>query len=142
MDRFLIQLNTYQTTMAESNRILVVDDNQDLTQIVSMVLTGNGYEVKSCYSIPDAVNIVNEWHPEVLVLDINISGEDGRTFCSDLKEQSDQPIKVILMSGYDNNLGAAIWHGADDFIAKPFGMDELVGKVKLQLLNNSLQDKL
>lgn len=127
--------------MTRGKRILVIDDNEDLTQIVSMVLASNGYEVRCCYNITDAVNLVNEWQPEVLVLDINVSGEDGRFFCSSLKETNNNPVKVILMSGYDNNLGAAIWHGADDFIAKPFGMEELVGKVNLQFLNNSIQDK-
>lgn len=128
--------------MIKGKRILVVDDNEDLTQIVSLVLKSNGYEVETCNSIPDAHSYVKDWQPEVLVLDINVSGEDGRYFCSNLKENTNTPVKVILMSGYDNNLGAAIWHGADDFIAKPFGMEELVGKVKLQLLNSSIQDKL
>ncbi len=127
--------------MIKGKRILVVDDNEDLTQIVSLVLKSNGYDVQTCHSISDAHSYVTDWQPEVLVLDINVSGEDGRYFCSNLKESNTSPLKVILMSGYDNNLGAAIWHGADDFIAKPFGMEELVGKVKLQLLNSSIQDK-
>ena len=127
--------------MIKGKRILVVDDNEDLTQIVSLVLKSNGYEVQTCNTITDAHSYVTDWQPEVLVLDINVSGEDGRYFCSNLKESNTSPLKVILMSGYDNNLGAAIWHGADDFIAKPFGMEELVGKVKLQLLNSSIQDK-
>ncbi|MGI8598875.1 MAG: response regulator transcription factor [Chitinophagaceae bacterium] len=142
MVRFLLLLGKSMTTMNFSGKkILIVDDNKDLTQIISIVLAGHGFEVLECAELEDGKHLVQNWQPDLLVLDINVNGHDGRSFCSELKQSNSCPVKIIMMSGYDHNLGAAIWHGADDFIAKPFGMDDLLGKVNLQLTNQFIENK-
>jgi len=70
-----------------------------------------------------------------MLLDIHVGNDDGREFCQSLKSRSGkEQMKVIMISGYEENIGSIAWFGADDFLLKPVEMEELISKIKFHLL--------
>jgi len=119
--------------MPPETKILVIDDNIDLTQIVSLLLMAEGYAVKVCNDLEGGLFCVYDWKPQILLLDVNIDGEDSRSFCQKIKAEKHETIKVILMSGDESTLDYNEWNEADDFIAKPFDTNLLLQKISLHL---------
>ena len=119
--------------MPPETKILVIDDNIDLTQIVSLLLMAEGYAVKVCNDLEEGLFCVYDWKPQILLLDVNIDGEDSRSFCQKIKAEKHEAIKVILMSGDESTLDYNEWNEADDFIAKPFDTNLLLQKISLHL---------
>lgn len=112
-------------------KVLIIDDNIDLTTIVSMILTGEGCLVKTCNTTEEGLFYLKDWKPHVLLLDVNIDGEDGRILCQKIKSTEGGKIKIILMSGDESTLEHSAADGADDYIAKPFESSELLQKILL-----------
>lgn len=113
-------------------KILLVDDNEDLLLITQIILKGQGYEVVLAKSIDEAVHKIKIHQPPLILLDVFICHQDGRAFCSRLKEAADTTgIRVILMSGED--ITAEALRIADDFLPKPFDYEELISKVHQQM---------
>ena len=112
-------------------RVLVIDDNIDLTSIVSMILVAEGFSVKSCNTLEEGLFYLKDWKPQVLLLDVNVDGEDGRLLCEKIKADKKDCIRVILMSGDESTLEATSSYGADDVIAKPFESAELLKKISV-----------
>lgn len=111
-------------------RIMVADDDPAIVDAISMMLDFEGYE-----SIPTVDGaIVREMQhelPDLLLLDIWMSGEDGKEICKTLKQQqSTKHIPVIMISASRDVEKSAKESGADDFIAKPFEMEVLLSKVR------------
>ena len=119
--------------MSPETKILVIDDNIDLTQIISLLLMAEGYEVKVCNDLEEGLFCVYDWKPQILLLDVNIDGEDSRNFCQKIKAEKHEAIKVILMSGDESTLDYNEWNEADDFIAKPFDTNLLLQKISFHL---------
>ena len=119
--------------MHPETKILVIDDNIDLTQIIRLVLTMEGYEVKVCNDLEEGLYCLYDWKPQILLLDVNIDGEDSRSFCQKVKAEKHEAIKVILMSGDESTLDYNEWTEADDCIAKPFDSDLLLQKISVHL---------
>lgn len=110
-------------------RILVVDDDIDLLMLMERRLDREGYVVETAVSISEAEEILPSFQPQLLLLDININGEDGRSLCFKLKHTVDKPPHVVMMSGYDFSPLRAKLFGADDLLAKPFAMDYALQKI-------------
>ena len=119
--------------MHPETKILVIDDNIDLTQIIRLVLAAAGYDVKVCNDLEEGLYCLYDWKPQILLLDVNIDGEDGRSFCQKIKAEKHGAIKVILMSGDESTLDYNEWTEADDCIAKPFDSDLLLQKISVHL---------
>src|SRR5687768_6609209 len=119
--------------MPPETKILVIDDNIDLTQIISLLLMAEGYAVKVCNDLEEGLFCVYDWKPQILLLDVNIDGEDSRSFCQKIKAEKHEAVKVILMSGDESTLDYNEWNEADDFIAKPFDTNLLLQKISLHL---------
>ena len=119
--------------MPPETKILVIDDNIDLTQIISLLLMAEGYAVKVCNDLEEGLFCVYDWKPKILLLDVNIDGEDSRNFCQKIKAEKHEAVKVILMSGDESTLDYNEWNEADDFIAKPFDTNLLLQKISLHL---------
>ena len=115
--------------MQPETKILVIDDNIDLTKIISLLLAAEGYEVKVCNDLQEALYCLYDWKPQILLLDVNINGEDGRSFCQKVKAEKHEALKVILMSGDESTLDYNEWTEADDCIAKPFDSNLLLQKI-------------
>ena len=121
------------------HKILVVDDNIDILQIVKIILENYGFEVDATLNGEEAFSKTDTFHPHLILMDVFLSaGFDGREICKSLKANPQtNSIRVILFSAQiklDEIFKA--W-GADDFIAKPFEVKELIGKIKHQLTNFS-----
>lgn len=118
-------------TVYTSNKILLLDDNRDLLQIIQIILKGQGYETVLASSIPEAVMKIRIHKPVLILMDVCLSDQNGYDFCSKLKnDPSSANIRVILMSGEECNPALVSYCHADDFMQKPFDYNDLVERVQ------------
>ena len=111
-------------------KILVVDDSELIAATLSEILINHGYEDETALSKKELVNILLASVPDLILLDVRLSGEDGRKMCRDLKANSSyKHIPVILLSGSHELLESFSDYNADDIIEKPFDMDDIVEKI-------------
>jgi DNA-binding response OmpR family regulator len=109
-------------------RILVVDDNDDLLEMFTQIFTINKYEVKTTSLKKDIIPLILRFQPHLILIDIMLSGADGREICRDIKE-THKHIPIILISANANLLENYTDCNADDVIEKPFDLKELLEKV-------------
>lgn len=111
-------------------RVLVVDDDIDLLMLLERKLQQNGYKVESAGSLAEAEYVFSLFKPDLVLIDINIAGEDGRQLCWKIKHAANgYKTKVILMSALYYPTSRALLFDADDFIAKPFASEFLMQKI-------------
>ncbi len=116
-------------------KILIADDDPGIVDAVEMMLSFSGYDVSSTYDGRDALKLSNEQLPDLFLLDIWMSGVDGRDICRELKENIEtRHIPVLMISASNDIHHSAIDAGADDFMTKPFDMQQLIDKID-SLLN-------
>lgn len=115
-------------------RILAVDDDKDILEIIRYILEESGYEVDVLADGGKLFDRVKNYEPDLILLDIMLGNLDGRELCKKLKEGNDtKTIPVILVSA-SHNPGKLNQEGApNDFIAKPFDIDDLLGSISRQL---------
>ncbi|HXL37892.1 MAG TPA: response regulator transcription factor [Ktedonobacteraceae bacterium] len=116
----------------QAKKILVVDDDPDILDALRFMLEDSGYEVKTTEKGEYAENLhdTNGGLPDVIILDVLLSGKDGRLICQKLKSQEEtQRIPIIMISAHPNAKQSVSAVGADDFMAKPFDMDELLATI-------------
>ncbi len=114
-------------------RILVVDDDPDILDAVRFMLEDEGYIVTTTEKGEYAENLHdgNGGLPDVILLDILLSGKDGRTICRQLKSQADtKHIPIIMISAHPDARASAVTVGADAFLAKPWDIDDLIAVVR------------
>jgi CheY-like chemotaxis protein len=120
--------------MDKLKKIMVADDNPGILDAISIILEFEGYEV-SCVANGNSILAMENGLPDLLLLDIWMSGVDGRDICKRLKQQPDTShLPIVLVSASKDIASSAREAGADDFLAKPFEMDDLLTMVK-KLLN-------
>ena len=107
-------------------KILVVDDDPAILEVITLILESAGYEVKTTTNAPTGKS-VQEYRPDLILLDIWMSGADGRTVCKKLKAQKTTAhIPIILISAHKDTEKMSKDAGADGFIFKPFEMENLL----------------
>jgi CheY-like chemotaxis protein len=115
--------------MSKTKRITLADDDPGILDAVGMMLEMEGYEVNATLNGNTVLNFQNPL-PDVYILDIWMSGSDGRELCKKLKtEELTKNIPVILISASNDLKRSAETAGADDFLAKPFEIDNLLQKI-------------
>lgn len=115
-------------------KILVVDDDTDILSVMKILLTMKGFEVEVISKGENALPKTESFKPDLILLDVLISGHDGRTICKQLKSKKETShIPVIMFSAHPGAAATITDYGADDFIAKPFDVDNLMKKVNAQL---------
>ena len=115
-------------------RILVVDDDTDILSVMETLLTMKGFKVEVTAKGENTVSKINSFKPDLILLDVLISGYDGRTICKQLKSnKATQHIPVIMFSAHPGAATTIGDYGANDFIAKPFDITHLLKKVNEQL---------
>lgn len=114
-------------------KILVVDDEKPISDIVKFNLTKEGYEVFTAFDGEEALEMVDEVTPDLIVLDLMLPKKDGLEVCRDVRKKYDTPIIMVTAkdSEIDKVLGLEL--GADDYVTKPFSNRELVARVKANL---------
>ncbi|GAC1417921.1 MAG: hypothetical protein NVS9B7_04460 [Flavisolibacter sp.] len=115
-------------------RILIIDDDLDLLMLLERKLEKEGYLIETAASLLEAEELLVGFEPHLVLLDINVNGEDGRQLCWKIKNAaSSTDIKVLIISGYDYSTGRAVLFGADDLLPKPFHLDYLLQQIDIQL---------
>ena len=127
--------------MAE--KILVVDDEQEIRNLLDHFLKDQGYEVVLASDGNQALKLAAEENPQVIILDIKMRGLDGLEVCKLLKDKEQtRLIPIIVITGFEDNKMEALNRGADDFVNKPFDMAEIAIRVKSALRIRHLTDEL
>lgn len=122
-------------------KILVVDDEADIRELVRLNLTREGYEVLDCESGEQALNVSRSKGPDLVVLDLMLPGIDGLEVCKQLKadpKTARVPIVILTAKGEEADVVAGLEVGADDYVAKPFSGKVLVARVR-RLLRKAAQ---
>ena len=116
--------------MDRLKKVMIVDDDPGILDSLGIMLEFEGYEVSTIINGDTLLNIENEL-PDLLLLDIWMSGIDGRDICKQLKQkETTNKIPVVMISASKDIEQSAIEAGADDFLAKPFEMDHLLEKIE------------
>lgn len=111
-------------------KILLIDDDPDIRQVMSRMLVNEGYEVDTASRKEEAIQKLANGNPSLILLDVLLSGSDGRDLCRELKAaEKTRHIPVIIVSGHPGAAAQLAECGADDFIAKPFKVQTLLEKL-------------
>ncbi len=121
-----------------TSRILVVDDDAALAEMISIVLSGEGYQVTECYDGAQAVEEFQRVAPDLVLLDVMLPGKSGIQICEEIRSQSNVPIVMLTARSDTSDVVAGLGAGADDYVPKPFKPKELVARVKARL--RSMED--
>jgi two-component system, OmpR family, KDP operon response regulator KdpE len=119
--------------MNEKPRILVVDDEPQLTRVLRTGLTSRGYDVRAAADGLAGFEVFTDWHPDLVITDIAMPVVDGLELCRRVRAISQVPIIVLSAKGEEKTKVEALDIGADDYITKPFGIDELLARVRASL---------
>lgn len=115
-------------------RVLIVDDNSDILWVVETILKRYGFEVMSTLKGEEVMDKTEEYNPQLILLDVFLSGIDGIEVCNNLKANpSTKDIPVIMFSAHTNFHDIMKFCKADDFVSKPFDSNELVKKINYQI---------
>ena len=120
-------------------RILVVDDDPAILRAVGRALAGRGYAVLSAADGRTAMESARGSHPEVILLDLVLPDSDGIDLCRQIRTFSDVPIIVLSAVGEDAKKVEALDEGADDYLTKPFSMEELQARIRAALRRTANQ---
>ena len=114
-------------------KILVVDDDPNISDLLKMYFENEGYEVKLAADGSEGLNFFKMYEPDLVLLDIMLPKKDGWQVCREIREISSKPVIMVTAKGevFDKVLGLEL--GADDFVTKPFDMKELSARVKAVL---------
>lgn len=119
-------------------RILIADDDPGIVDAVEMLLSFYNYEVSSTYDGNEVADIVTQLNPDLILLDIWMSGVDGRDICRKLKDNAQTcSVPVLMISASKDIASSALEAGANGFVAKPFDMQQLISKIEELLSSDS-----
>jgi len=114
-------------------KILVVDDEPQIRRMLRTTLTASGYQVADARSGEDALERFRELLPDLVIMDLNMPGIGGLQTCRELRATSDVPIIILTVRNAESDKVEALDAGADDYICKPFGMNELLARIRASL---------
>ncbi len=122
-----------QPLSIEKSRVLVVDDESQITRVLKTVLTSQGYQVRTAAEGEAALTDFKEWNPELVITDLYMPHMNGVELCRRIRALSSVPIIVLSVKGEERSKVEALDSGADDYVTKPFGIDELMARVRAAL---------
>jgi two-component system response regulator MtrA len=117
--------------------VMVVDDDQDLAEMLSIVLTGAGMEVDLVNRGDQVMDLFNSHTPDLVLLDVMLPGIDGIEVCKIIRENSMVPIVMLTAKGDTQDVVLGLEAGADDYMVKPFKPQELVARINTRLRRNT-----
>jgi two-component system KDP operon response regulator KdpE len=119
--------------MHDKPRILVVDDEPQLTRVLRTGLKSHGYDVRTAADGLSGLETFNDWHPDLVITDLAMPNMNGLELCRKVRGVSPVPIIVLSAKGEEKTKVEALDIGADDFVTKPFGIDELLARIRAAL---------
>jgi two-component system KDP operon response regulator KdpE len=117
----------------ERKRILVVDDEAQITRVLRRSLQTHGYDVRTAADGEAALDVLHDWRPDLVITDLSMPDLDGIELCRRMRAQTQLPIIVLSVKGEERTKVKALDAGADDYVTKPFGMDELLARLRAAL---------
>jgi two-component system KDP operon response regulator KdpE len=119
--------------MSDKRKILVVDDEAQILRVLRQVLAAHGYAVRTAEDGEFALAIVGEWQPDLVLTDLQMPGMNGLELCRRLRAVSEIPIVILSVRNEEEAIVEALDAGADDYITKPFGTNELLARIRSSL---------
>lgn len=123
-----------------SQKILVVDDEQPIADILKFNLEKEGYEVVVAYDGDEAIGLAESENPELILLDIMLPGRDGNEVCREIRKTQSMPIIMLTAKDTEIDKVLGLELGADDYVTKPFSNRELIARVKANLRRQEVPD--
>ncbi len=118
-------------------RILVVDDEIEIVRALQRSLTAYGFEVFTAGSGEEALEAISHHRPDVMLLDLGLPGMSGLEVCKEVRAQSNLPIIVLSVKDTERDKVLALDLGADDYVSKPFGMNEVLARIRVALRHSA-----
>ncbi len=119
--------------MSTPNKILVVDDEPQITRVLRTSLTSRGYEVRVANDGESALDLFKDWSPDLVITDLSMPNMTGIELCRNLRTKSQVPIIVLSVRGEERTKVEALDSGADDYVTKPFSINELLARIRAGL---------
>lgn len=114
-------------------KILVVDDESQITRVLKRSLAAHRYDVRTASDGENALDTFRDFHPDLVITDLQMPEMDGIELCRAIRKLSETPIIILSVKGEEKAKVDALDAGADDYVTKPFGMDELLARVRVCL---------
>ncbi len=128
-------------TVLDKKRILVVDDERQITRVLTRALTAQSYDVHVASDGETALQTFADWQPDLVVTDLAMPIMSGLELCRRLRAISEVPIIVLSVKGEERAKVDALDAGADDYVTKPFGIEELLARIRAALRRVPLADE-
>lgn len=122
--------------MNNKYRILIVEDEKNITQLVTTLLETNGYQVVSAEDCKNGLMLFSSHNPDLVILDLGLPDADGMSFLKEVRRKSATPVIVVSARSDERDKVDALDLGANDYVTKPFGFEELVARVRSALRNS------
>ena len=120
-----------------SASILVVDDEPQIRRVLRTTLSFRGYEISEAVSGEEALEMIRKVKPDLILLDVNLPGMSGIETCKEIRRWSVTPIIMLTVRSAERDKVVALDAGADDYVTKPFGIEELLARVRASLRRHS-----
>lgn len=118
---------------ADHRRVLIVDDEPQITRVLRTSLDAHAYDVRVANDGDTALQIAHDWPPDLMITDLSMPVMDGLELCRRFRQKSNAPIIVLSVKGEERTKVQALDAGADDYVTKPFGINELLARVRANL---------
>jgi two-component system KDP operon response regulator KdpE len=123
-----------------STTILVVDDEPQIRRVMRTTLTAAGYSIVEARSGEEALEKIRNVRADLILVDINMPGLDGLETCREIRRGSDVPIIMLTVRNTERDKVLALDAGADDYVVKPFGVEELLARIRAALRRSTLTE--
>ncbi|WP_211747463.1 response regulator transcription factor [Paenibacillus sp. Marseille-Q4541] len=119
--------------MSRYRKILIIEDDQDISRVIKDYVSLNGYEASIAHSGKEALHSIEIWNPEFIILDIMLPDIDGIELCRQIRKNNNVPILILSARGSDTDKVLGLGFGADDYMTKPFSLRELLARIESNL---------
>jgi two-component system KDP operon response regulator KdpE len=116
-----------------SGRVLILDDEAQIRRVLRTSLVASGFVVREARSGEETLEMIREEMPDLLIIDINLPGMSGFEVCREIRESCDAPIIMLSVRNNERDKVRALDSGADDYVVKPFGIQELLARIRANL---------
>ena len=114
-------------------RILVIDDEPQITRVLRAALSAQGYDVRTANDPEEGLRVFKDWPPDLVITDLMMPGISGVDVCRAIRAQAATPVLVLSVREHERSKVEALDAGADDYVTKPFGIQELLARVRAHL---------
>ncbi len=115
------------------DRILVIDDEAQITRVLRAALSAQGYDVRTANDPDEGLQVFRDWQPDLVITDLMMPGISGVEVCRAIRSKGDTPVLVLSVREHERSKVEALDAGADDYVTKPFGIQELLARVRAHL---------